>query len=662
MGALKKICVALMAAVMAFGAFACGKGSENGDGGNKGDGNNSAVYTDPYPDMNDYEFTVSQLAGTDSLGRVIMPTNKKSNDKYVGMFYNVNNSEADSTTPEIYDITKIMQGYDSIQEWLAKGKTLEEYFEYNPVFSRADDNEISPNGKTHWYAEPLFGYYANRDKWVIRKQMELLGLMGVDFIMIDLTNYPYYFQESVTAVLDVLVEMLDEGVTVPQAMLVLPTFPQYAKTMLNGCYTRYYGERKYRKVWFVGDESVNPSGKAWVVGNFKEVDRAEWSDKLFLKQMQWPTDEPEPDAMPWIDWNEYQHNHNGIMNVSPSQHLDACWSSRAYLEYNSSVYRARGWTYGDTTTGYEPEKVAAGANYAQQWNYAISGKGGEVKIATVTGWNEWAMRKIDKIEEPNSLYAPFVDEFDLTYSRELEPVAGAYGDNYAFQTAMNIRAFKGLTESEAVGFRASPNISDGAAWDSFSRKYLDAVGEIGERNMRTYASGCDLTYTDTTARNDISYLKIVNDGENLYVQVVCKEKISEYKSGDKSWMNLYISTGDENGWENYNYVINGAPNADGTTSVEKLSADKSGKPVRDASATARYCVFGNAIAFEIPLSAIGQAEGKQIQIKATDNVGGSLAGGSGTPFRSELYGNAWDFYLYGDVAPAGRLNYAYKLA
>ena len=272
------------------------------------------------------------------------------------------------------------------------------------------------------------------------------------------------------------------------------------------------------------------------------------------------------------------------------------------------------------------------------------------------------MRKIDKIEEPNSLYAPFVDEFDLTYSRELEPVAGAYGDNYAFQTAMNIRAFKGLTESEAVGFRASPNISDGAAWDSFSRKYLDAVGEIGERNMRTYASGCDLTYTDTTARNDISYLKIVNDGENLYVQVVCKEKISEYKSGDKSWMNLYISTGDENGWENYNYVINGAPNADGTTSVEKLSADKSGKPVRDASATARYCVFGNAIAFEIPLSAIGQAEGKQIQIKATDNVGGSLAGGSGTPFRSELYGNAWDFYLYGDVAPAGRLNYAYKLA
>ena len=55
--------------------------------------------------------------------------------------------------------------------------------------------------------------------------------------------------------------------------------------------------------------------------------------------MQWPTDEPEPDAMPWIDWNEYQYNHNGIMNISPSQHLDACWSSRAYLEYDSPVYR-----------------------------------------------------------------------------------------------------------------------------------------------------------------------------------------------------------------------------------------------------------------------------------------------------------------------------------
>ncbi len=658
----RKICIFALAVVCAFGGTACGSGGnpENPDNG----ANGGTVEIPKYDEMDDFQFTVSQLAGSDSLGRTLSPTTQSSNGKYVGLFYNVNNSEAAySTTTAIYDVRKMMSQYKSLKEWLAEGGTVSGYVDYNPVFDRSNANTVSPNSQTHWYAEPLYGYYSNADTWVIRKQMELLGLMGVDFIILDLTNYPYYFESSCAAVLSTIAEMTAAGMNVPKATIMLPTNAQYAETMMYGVWGKYYNKEEYADVWFVGDEKINPVGKPMVIGGFETLDQEDWNDKVFLKQMQWPTKAYMRDALPWMDYADKQFNHNGIMNVSIAQ--TKTWASAAYLNPDTpGGFHARGWTYGDLTTGYDPEKVYAGANFQQQWDYAMSGESGDVHTVIVTGWNEWGMRKLGlgEVSLADSKAGVFVDQFDTTYSRECEMLAGEYGDNYVFQLATNIRKFKGLTVSEAIrNEKYTLDYKSADAWAKLSRKYLDAVGETVARNKKTFAK-VDLTYVDTTNRNDIDYVKFANDDTYLYVQTVCADNITAYKAGDTSWMNLYLATG-TNGWENYSYVVNGSPASDGTTTIEKLTKDADGKPVRTAvQATADYYVSGKSISLRIPLGAIGATSGTQIQAKATDNVGGGLAGGDGTTFRDALYGNAWDFYLYGDVAPAGRLNYAYKIA
>ena len=660
----KKVCAVLLAVTCVFCCVSCNDRT-GGDGptGTTTPETPGGTEIPKYDEMNEFEFTVSQLAGTDSLGRKLSPTTQSSNGKYVGLFYNVNNSEANySGTTGIYDITKLMENYDSITEWLAKGKSKDSYYDYNPVFNRSSENKISPNGQTHWYAEPLYGYYSNADPWVIRKQMELLGLIGVDFIIIDLTNYPFYFDTSVNAVLSTLAEMTKEGVTVPKATIMLPYKDNEAEEMLNGVFSRFYNNEAYEDVWFVGGEDINPVGKPMVIGGFDALDKTHWERFVFPKQMQWPTLFNRRDALPWMDYGDKQFNHNGIMSVSISQTNG--WASSAYLNADKTGFHARGWTYGDSTAGYDKEKVYAGANFEQQWQYAMSGEGGDVHTVIVTGWNEWGMRKLGlgEVSLSRSKAGVYVDQFDTTFSRECEMLAGEYGDNYVFQLATNIRKFKGLTVSEAIqNEKCTLDYESANDWAKLSRKYVDAVGETTARNRKTFAS-VDLTYTDTTNRNDIAYLKMANDAEYLYVQVACTNNITPYKSGDTSWMNLYLATG-TNGWENYSYVINGTPASNGVTTIERLTSDALGKPVRTAvQAAADHHVSGKTITFRIPLAAIGVSSGTQIQVKAADNVGGSLAGGNGTPFRESLYGNAWDFYLYGDVAPAGRLNYAYKTA
>lgn len=136
---------------------------------------------------------------------------------------------------------------------------------------------------------------------------------------------------------------------------------------------------------------------------------------------------------------------------------------------------------------------------------------------------------------------------------------------------------------------------------------------------------------------------MANDAEYLYLRVETKALVTEYEEGDTSWMNVYISTGEAGGRENYNYVVNRIPKGDGTTSVQKIGADD----LTD-SGSARYFKDGNYIFFAIPLASLGVSSGKEIQLKITDNL--------------QEFLNSDDFYVSGECAPIGRLNYAVKLA
>ena len=68
----------------------------------------------------------------------------------------------------IYDISKILDQYGRAG------------FE--------SDQTYSPVGAAHFWGEPVYGYYNSADPWVIRKQIELLTFMNIDFLGLDVSS------------------------------------------------------------------------------------------------------------------------------------------------------------------------------------------------------------------------------------------------------------------------------------------------------------------------------------------------------------------------------------------------------------------------------------------------------------------------------------------
>ena len=638
----KKIIALLLAAAALFSLCACTKEPATG-------GPEQPPAADAQKEVNaalgaldDVQFTLAQLSGVDGQDRLVTPT-VGMNGKYVGIFYFVANGYH---TDKIYDISKLLERYP--------GRTIDT----SPVTALSTgptsayyDASLSPEQGTHYWGEPLYGYYCGTDPWVVRKHLELFAYAGIDFLYLDYTNNIWY-PEATFTLLDAILEMQAAGYDVPQVTFFMNGTDAGAVAYTMGSIVREYfsGENleKYDSCWFRADEQMNPEQKPLLVGNWSNCYDT-YKDQFWLKYIQWPGQQFIADAIPWMDWNVYQKNHNGVMNVSVAQGGVA--SSEAYFDPTAD-YRARGWTPERLLEhGSDEASVLAGDNFAYQWENVFAA-GDEVNMVTVTGWNEWIVRKLtpDDPASSSSEHGVFVDSFNMAYSRDIEMMKGGYGDNYYMQLVENVRRFKGVTVGNSDNVYRSEqktiDIADLGAWDAVTRKYLDlGVSTIARNHPSTDPA---LVYTDNSARNDIAYLKIANDGENLYVAVTCKGDISARGENDAAWMNLWLSCGGS-GWEGYDFLI-GRTAENGRAGVEALSADGSVQAKGQASF---YCA-GNTIVWAVPLALLGAEAGAVIGVKASDNLVPDEEGAS--PFDTDL------FYTKGDCAPMGRLNYAYKIA
>lgn len=519
-------------------------------------------------------------------------------------------------------------------------------WEIDPA-SSVYDASVSPNSAFHYWSEPLYGYYNSEDEWVARKHLELLSFADVDFLLLDYTN-SYIYENATKMLIETILDMQKEGWNVPQIAFMLPIDSTNSANTYAEVYRAYLSNAAYADAFFTADGETNPSGKPLVTGTLNDTVAnigAAWYIPL-----QWPNANGlyNDDALPWIDWavNNVQHNHNGRMSVSIAQHTNGTWSSDPYLYPGKQFFRGRGWVPTDPLdNGADDENVAEGTNFQYQWDNVFNSES-EVDMVIVTGWNEWIAQKQSTLMASyhTSMRAVFVDSFNIAYSRDAEMMKGGYADNYYMQLVQNIRRFKysSVTGGAAENERQTIDITKGSSeWTAISRVYLDAAGEVIGRNYKSVDPS--LIYTDTTNRNDVVSLKMVNDGENLYIRVETKSPVTEYKEGDEEWMNVYIATGASGGWENYNYIVNRRPNADGTTSVQKLNGT-----VLEEAGAARYFCQGNYIFYEIPLSALGVTAGDEIQLKITDNI--------------QNFMDIDDFYVSGEAAPIGRINFAYKIA
>ena len=582
------------------------------------------------------------LSGTDALGRSVSPVVSFNEERKVGIFYFLWTGEHGSTGAQ------------------ADGHTLD-----ISKLSREEITSGSDLRKHHYWNEPLYGYYRSDDPWVFRKHLELLTIAGVDYLVFDYTNSnveddkPVNYYKSVTdALFPVALQMQKEGWNIPKFAFMLNNASDQTVKFL---YEDYYTNEEYDPLWFRARDGLaldkNTEGKPWVIcGDVTYLDE-NVKDAFYIKQTQWPNEaastDPawdfayKDDGFPWMSWERVengtrkQYSHNGIMSVSIAQHVNGAFSD-AVLNANSyNVNYGRGWSSGDND-GFganSKERVAAGSNFQEQWDYAISeAQKGNVNNIFVTGWNEWVAQKQPAGNGRETSY--FVDLYDDEFSRDAEMSKGELGDNYYMQLVENIRRYKGIPAAPSaykMEQKSVPQLDDLTPWEGVAG-FGDPAGDTAARNHASSNASLP-AYKDDTGRNDVVNVRALYDAENLYFLITCAKDITAYEEGDKTWMNVLLSTGGS-GWNGFDYVVNRTVTGD-TAAVERLGADGE---AQGSAGTARIAVQGRYLAVSVPRAAVGLDKDKfSFSFKVADHVLG--------------YTDIMNYYIQGDCAPIGRFGY-----
>lgn len=575
------------------------------------------------------EYSVLNIVGTDDFGRVIAPVDGKVNsDRYVGMFFFLTLGQHANHTG-IYDVNLIT--YEGT---------------YNKAFSRFN-TPITPVGSAHFWGEPVWGYYDSRDPWVMRKQIEMLTMAGVDFIVLDTSNNVLY--ENVTAVLfDLLLEYQAAGWDVPRVVYYLGKHDLGADiSVFKQVYNIFYAKDTYKSLWF----TPNDPGKPMIVapdnviaafrssGNAQEKGFAEFFD---FRVTQWPIAAPVNEPVyeygaPWISFEYPQTSQEGWINLSIAQHVTVNMT-------DTKNSRGRGWHPTQQVKGKwkgenDHENWRQNLNFQAQWNTVLDmtpeQRAQDARFVFLTGWNEWVAEKIR--QNDREYYT--VDTFNAEYSRDIEPSRSSGMKDYAyFQTIMNIHNDNFAPAVHYEYPATTPDITtDDAAWAG-APTYRDFTGECADRNFKAMAG--DLIYTDTTGRNDIDTIRILRDAEYLYFRIACVEDITAHKESDAGWMNLWLKTANakDDLFCGYEYVINREVNGS-----KSAILNAKGQSVGEADVN----VLGKVMIVRVPLSAIGlDAHNYQIEFKVTDNV-------------QNMENDPLNLYSTGDAAPIGSLNFSY---
>ncbi|MBQ7380336.1 MAG: hypothetical protein IJW70_12230 [Clostridia bacterium] len=583
-----------------------------------------------YTVPNNVNYVFGGYAGTDDLGRSLYTqysqyttTNHKQStskpktvgvygengEHYVGIFYFLWMGEHQDTG--VWDMTHIVEKY---------GKD---------AFNTKTCNAWGPVGQMHYFAEPLYGYYYSSDQWVMRKHMELLSNANVDFLYIDVTNgYEYY--NNAIKLMEVCHEMNEQGYDAPQ--IVFYTHSS-SKDVVNRLYNKIYAKNQYPDTWLYVD------GKPLIIA--EESDNV--NDFFTIRLPQWPNENTKNNAWPWMDFTWPQRifktndGEREAISVSMAQHAGTVrFSDSAF--YGDRTNRGR--SYNGTYDLLTEDSYKLGINFQYQFDRALIQ---DAKYVLVTGWNEWVAQR----QGTNDGSICFIDTSSLEFSRDVEmTITDYYFDNYYMQLIFNVQALKGAAPVIVQDARNPINVTgDFAQWDNVAVTYYDVEGDTVDRNGMAFGKQ---TMTNTTGRNDIVSSKVTQDTTYLYFYVQCANDISKPVAGT-SWMQLFLDVDGnvETGWYGYDYVVNYNANEDFTTSVAKYSGTDGAYGFTDCG-TVSYRVKDNQMMIAVPMEMIGVTYYNQLcmQFKWADS--------------DTLLDEMADFYIDGDMAPLGRLNYVYQ--
>lgn len=577
----------------------------------------------------DLESSNCRLAGVDQFGRSFGTVNGFKEDRKVGMFYWPWIGQPYASG--VYDATKIRALSDGLG-------VLTDPEKYDP--------SVSPSGQAHFWGEPLWGYYNSEDEWVIRKQMQMLTMAGVDFIFFDHTNALIY-PEVLLKVCAVIQELVDEGWNPPR---VCSYTHSHSFATVRWLYSVLYGKNLYPDTWYRVDgkpvviaytdpaddlaEAAKRNDSAYQPGELSPEIR----DFFHFYKPDWPFDPTYPDGFTWIEWSFPQplHTESQMMNVTVASH--------PMVPMSFSLTRENWINWG---RGWDPERqenveedVDKGTFFQAQWDHAI-----EVDPPTVAvgGWNEWIAYK--QIWDGEYMLC---DAATKEYSRDIEPMAGGYQDAFYLQLIANIRRYKGLEGGDAGEPRRSIDISGRPSqWDAVS--YVVRNVDSKQIARDSYGVSRTVRYTHPAPDNRLLEVRVAHDRSNLYFFLKAKEAFSHPDASGK-WLNIFIGRGtpSSKGWEGYEYVLGSTVSDDGSLSVGMLGPDGSVSEV----GTARCTVAGDVIQVAVSRKTLA-LDGRSLK---DVEPGFYFKVAMGVDDPSDIM----DYYKSGSVMPMGRLSYQYR--
>ena len=441
----------------------------------------------------------NHLAATDALGRRL-PSHEEAGDvrenKYVGLFYWTWHTQLSAFgAQKSYNVSEILKDHpDAIHDF------------YHPAWPA---NAISAHGIYYYWSEPLYGYYLDTDRWVLRRHAELLALAGVDVIIFDCTNGNFTWKESYMELCSVFAEARSDGVRTPQiAFLLAFGATQGSKEAIEEIYRDLYKPGVYKDLFFMW------KGKPLIMA---------YPDNLSDELKNYFTFRP---GQPVYNTGPTRDDHWGWLEIYP-QHGYARRYMGGYEQATVGV--AQNWSaergltamnapnvFGRSYTAKsgrrnEPDAVNYGYNFQEQWDRALEI---DPQFIFITGWNEWIAGRYETWQQQ---YNAFPDQFSREGSRDIEPMKGGHGDNYYYQMAANIRRFKGVGRPEPASAPATIAV-DGQFddWKDVTPLYETPAGNTLERNSPGWAG---LYYEDKTGRNDFVRAKVARDDNYLYFYI-----------------------------------------------------------------------------------------------------------------------------------------------
>ena len=544
-------------------------------------------------------------AAVDDLGRVLPGYDQvdESRERFVGLFYWTWHSEharwyGDRPPVNVNQIVKENPGAANDLDFPGWGAV----------------------GTPHHWNEPLFGFYDTDDRWVLRRHAEMLAAAGVDVIIFDNTNGQLTWKDSYDVLSEVFAEARAQGVNTPKISFLLPfSGSEDAAVQLRMLYEDIYEPGRYQDLWFYW------KGRPLIMAYPDALKNNDATDKAIKRFF---TFRP---ANPVYD-NNGQRGQWGWAATYPQ----AVYKNRLGVPEQMAIGVAQNWSkdkgltamngenvFGRayTSKGYDtrPNAVRLGANFAEQWEYALKI---DPEFVFVTGWNEWIA---NRHAEWQGVTNAFPDQFSDAFSRDIEPTKGELGDDYYYQLCDYIRRYKGV--------RPTPKYAAGE-----EAVYYAYPGNVFDRDDTGYGG---IRYTEDTGRNDIALAKVSRDAANLYFTVECAEALTP--STDPAWMRLFIGTGTGEAWETFQYII-------GRETPGVIEKSKSGWDW-EVIGRAEWAADGKQLKLTVPKTLLCLGDSFTLQFKWSDNMTG------GGEYED---GDVMSFYLYGDTAPLGRFCWVYQ--